>query len=289
MEGQQSPIVGMAGGTHENRANDLMKAAVARLIAHHSIRATLRQQIRMFGNTLVGSGEYRQLSHNRDLLFRTDLKIQLEDRSSVFQEICDGRFLWRYQNSPSIDDLGTFRQQLQQIDLDEVRRAVPTGKIAPRLGVGLGGLPRLMSQLQEHFVFDAILSGTMQDVPVWMVSGEWRPEALVALLPPSDHDRTIDESYSRLPEQIPHSVTLRLGKDDLFPYRIEFWRRTADRAQNGIAVSSNRQRIVVLELFEVEFDIPIHPSKFDRGSVDIPFVDGTAEYLEQNGLTIPEP
>ncbi len=269
---------------------DLLPAAIERLRSYRSLRATLRQQISLFGHTLVGSGEYYQMTQGRDLLLRMDLKIQLEDRASVFQQISDGRFLWRYSHRPSIDELGSFQREMSRVDLDVVKSAMPLRPSAPSIDLAFGGLPHLLAQLNQNFQFDSALSGTLHGVPVWMSSGGWQPDALARLAPEQAADEPPQERVLLgLAEQIPHSVTIHFGKDDLFPYRVEFWRITSDKPSNGIVVSANSRRTVVLELFEVQFNIPIDVSKFERSSFELPVVDATSAYLRDHGLTLGSP
>ncbi len=269
------------------QGGELLHASIERLRRYRSLRATLRQQISLFGHTLVGSGEYYQMTQGRDLLLRMDLKIQLEDRASVFQQISDGRFLWRFSHRPSIDELGSFQKQMSRIDLDVVKSAMPLRSSTPSIDLAFGGLPHLLAQLDQNFQLEQVLSGTLHGVPVWMSSGGWRPAALARIAPDQSADEPPNERVLiGLAEQIPHTVTVHFGKDDLFPYRVEFWRITSSRPSNAIVVSANSRRTVVLELFEVQFNIPIDVSKFERSSYDLPVVDATSAYLREHGLTL---
>ncbi len=277
-----------------------MAQAAARIREHRTIEALLRQQVHMFGQTIIGKGAYRQSRRGSNLLVRMDLQLQLDDRAATFQQISDGRFLWTFQDSPDIHRLGAFEQQLSRVDLDIVRRAQPVpGKrrnvINPSSGtLGQGGLSQFVGQLVQNFTFDVPQSGTLHDVPVWTVTGEWQESALRSILDryqdtkdTMEDDRasqTLAELLKSLPSQFPHTVNLVLGKDDLFPYRIGY--RQIVNAESGaqIVVTSTTRPMLTLELFQVMFDAPIDPSYFIREPGDLPVRDATSAYLEAHGL-----
>lgn len=250
----------------------------------------------MFGQTLVGDGAYRQTQRGAEMLLRMDLQLQLDDRAATFQQISDGRFLWKFQDSPDIKKLGAFKQELSRVDLDIVRRAQPIPgasslPVSPA-ALGQGGMPQFVRQLVRNFTFDVPQSGTLHDVPVWIVNGEWYEPSLRQVMnrycDPSKEDKSLPDSMSELlkslPSQFPHQVNLVIGKDDLFPYRVEYRRIVNQDSASGIVVTSNTKPMVTLELYRVQYDAPIDPSYFVRRAGDLPVLDATAAYLASHGL-----
>lgn len=284
--------------TGDSRGNQLMQEASEQLAAHRSIKAGIRQRVELFGHTLVGSGEYHQLRSDQSLLLRTDLKIQLQDRFAIFQQIVDGKFLWKYQDSPDIEELGKFRKQLSRVDLDAVRMAVPatveSAAMKSRFKPGLdhGGLPRLMKQITTHFDFGPPQPSTLYDTAVWTVVGNWNPKALESISRvESEDDRPkprfeYDRAIEKLPPYMPQTITIALGQADLFPHRIEYRRRTADaQSQNEIVITRRSKPILILELLEVQVGGAIDPNNFVRLAGNLPVVDATEKYLRENGLS----
>lgn len=276
--------------------DDLVRDAAERLASHKTVQAMLRQQVQMFGQTLVGNGAYRQSRRGTELLLRMDMQLQLDDRAATYQQIADGRFLWKFQDRPDIKKLGAFKQSLTRVDLDVVRRSMPTGDSAalpPRpTAIGHGGLPQFLSELLHHFTFDVPQSATLHDVPVWILNGSWYEPALRKTMEKyrADVREAVDlpadfkELVESLPAQFPHRVSMAIGKDDLFPYRIEYRRATQSDSSNEIVVTSSSRPIVTLELFQVQYDVPIDRNHFVRRAGDLPVRDVTAEFLSARGL-----
>ncbi len=257
--------------------NLLLQQAIARLKSYQSIRCSVRQRIELFGHTLVGTGEYQQLNQGTDLLLRSDLKIQLEDRAATYQQICDGRFLWRYHNSPDVDKLGAFRQELSRVDLDVVRRHRSLDYVPLDAAPGYGGLSQLLEQIHRHFEFQPPQPGMLHEVPVWMLPG-------TVQLATFDQFPGNQVTAQRSPEHFPHFVTLALGQEDLFPFRIEYRRKKSDGSSSEIVVTADSRAIVTLELFQVQLNLPLNPELFVKRAGDMPVRDATQSYLEQMGV-----
>ena len=82
---------------------------------------------------------------------------------------------------------------------------------------------------------------------------------------------------SKLPPQLPDRVFLLVGRDDLFPYHIDF-RRSRAEGQGG-RPKSESESLVTMELFEVQFGAPIDPTAFVCRPGDIEIQDWTDDYL----------
>jgi hypothetical protein len=90
-------------------------------------------------------------------------------------------------------------------------------------------------------------------------------------------DRRGRLNTEELPAQLPDRVFLLVGRDDLFPYHIDF-RRTETEGQGGKSKDAS-QSLVTMELFEVQIAAPIDPTSFVCRPGDIEIQDWTDEYL----------
>ncbi len=264
--------------------NRLMADAMAAVSTQTSIIAKIRQRTDLFGHELVGTGTYQQLGVGSDQRLRLELKVQVADRVTSLQQISDARFLWIR------NDLGG-DVQLSRIDLDKVRRALAKheGKTAPNPGAqwpALGGLPKLLRGLNENFDFGKPRRTQLSDIPVWTVEGTWRREKLAGLLPDQKDDILAGRParLDELPEHLPDSVSVVLGQDDLFPYRIQYHRHAA--AGGAVDPSSPSKVIVSLELYEVLLGEPIDPLRFVYKPGDQLVADRTDRFLQSIGVTI---
>ena len=82
---------------------------------------------------------------------------------------------------------------------------------------------------------------------------------------------------------MPDRVLLLVGQDDLFPYHIDFRRSVADDGSSlGASGGSTASRsLTTMELFEVQFNVPLDPMLFVYQSGSLEIDDRTDEYLSQ--------
>ena len=83
----------------------------------------------------------------------------------------------------------------------------------------LGGLPRLIENLQAAFVFDAPQSGRLDALAVYRLTGQWKPAALAELIPEYKDPLLAGESpdWKSSPANSPSKSCSRSGKTTCFP------------------------------------------------------------------------
>jgi hypothetical protein len=189
------------------------------------------------------------------------------------------------------EELGS-QTTLAQIDVQRVRRVLAQ-KAGPRVGVGSGtgiampleGLPKMLGNLNEAFQFTAIRQGHLDQLAVWQLEGTWKPAVLAEWAGKQKEKVLAGEpiNWKAMPEQLPQRMILTLGHDDLFPYRMEYFRdspSTGKQDERGTA-----SPIATLEFFEVRLGGPIPPERFVYKPGDRTPVNGTEAYLKQLGIT----
>ena len=255
----------------------LMQAAATRLAETPSVVARVRHRMDLFGHQLVGSGNYLQQGRGAEILFRLELKIQTSDRSTSLEQVCDGRFLWIRRDWSDQATLG-------RIDLQRVRTAhTGAGRIDLYDALALGGLPNVLRQLNLAFQFEPPLAGRLGDVEIWVVRGNWRAERLAQLLPArKDALLAGDSNLADLPPQIPRSVTVLLGKQNLFPYRIEYFHGSEEEEASAGRLAN--RPLLTVEFFEVGFGTSIDPLRFSYQPGDLKLSDETDQFLQRLGL-----
>ena len=163
-------------------ADRLLAEIIARVRSHDSISARIRQKIDVLGEQLAGTGVYLQQGIGKKQKIRLELKIQVAGQTTSIQQVCDGSELWLHNDfldkvtltridvrrvSDAMDEQGTRRSQFDQIQL------------------ALCGLPKLLESLNNSFQFRELQQDRLDDVPVIVLRGTWRPEALAATYPDS--------------------------------------------------------------------------------------------------------
>jgi len=262
----------------------LVRHVIANLEAQSSIAARLRHRIDLLGKPLVGTGIYLQQGRGVERLLRLELDVQMsKDPGKLFQ-VCDGKKLWL---SESIGG----ETKLASVDLARLVRARPKSMPldSPPLNISLGGLPKLLADLDGAFAWGLVADSRLEDLRVWSVEGRWKPARLAQMLP--DQKPQIDAGQSvdlqKLPKNVPDRVVLHIGVDDGFPYRIEYWKAAGSRedsSRDQEAARDNDKLLVLLEFYEVRLNARIDPAQFVFDAKGKQAVDRTGEYLERLGL-----
>jgi hypothetical protein len=202
------------------------------------------------------------------------------DKVSTLQQVCDGKTLWIYEYSNAGKNLG--RVDVQQAAV--AFQVSPAAAGAPTRILAVGGLPQLLRNLESAFQFKGVERRMLGDLPAWVLRGSWEKEQLARMLP--DQKEEIDggkqPECAGLAPQLPDQVVVWLGRDDLFPYRIEF-RRTvpAEFMQKRNGLIDNRESSMIFEFFEVQFDAVIDPREFTYDPGALPAEDRTAGFIER--------
>lgn len=214
----------------------------------------MRQTVELFGQYLVGYGSYRQLIIGEKKMFRLEVKLQVGQTTTSMLQVCDGETLWEKRDLGGTQQYGTLTvQHIRELATRQGRG----GDEDVRLWFALGGLDLLLRGLAENFEFEEPVPETLGSarLPVWTIRGNWKPA-------------TTGEAVSPIPlaTHLPHQVVVTLGRDEqlpLFPYRLEYRRRTDDAAESGETVY---QRIATVQLFEVQRYAGIDPRHFTQPS-----------------------
>lgn len=278
--------------TAADRAAEALRRAVSIQSEWRSVAARVRTEVHLLDQHLVGSGIYIQ-GPVRQGGWRLELRIQTESGACSLLQACDGKQFWTYRQ---LSD----RRALEWIDAARVANLLARhgpgsppspgqAGMVPSTSLGVGGLPCLLRTLGECFEFRAVNEGQLERMPVWILQGSWRPATLAVLLP--EQREAIEAGQpadlSRLAAHIPDRVTLFLGRDDLFPYRLEYHRdHPGEKEWEAAARRKPPAAVVTLEWFEVRFNVPLTEDQFFYDPGETKFEDVTGRYLEGLGLPL---
>ncbi len=266
----------------------LIRDAAIRVLNCRSISAQLRHRMDLYGRDLVGSGMYHQARLDRDLLFRTELQVPIAGGLMSLMQVCDGRYVWTRTTRPSGDGTTAATPLETCVDAGSVEKLLdpkhaadfPQGNGIQSNGIqsngmeamaplGLGGL---LFQLSNRFRFGEPTASEVAGVKVWLLHGIWdersavAPDAVSSAAAASQTPRDKPAAAAPMPPSMPHSVTLAVGADDLFPYIIEYRQKVKFESEkdgsSGIVLRSNERIIMAIEFFEVEFNAPYNPQVY---------------------------
>ncbi|MGH9818361.1 MAG: hypothetical protein ACRD6I_20040, partial [Candidatus Acidiferrales bacterium] len=309
---EHPPAEGRAQSHKTSSVGDrLLMQTAAQLERRGSVSARLRHQVFIGGNHLYGLGSYWQQGSGAELRVRLELQIAGQEASLL--QVSNSRFLWVDRQLPTGRSVS--RIDLRQLRADPVLSGTGASELVPgeatwsslqpQLLAHYGGLPSLLAALRENFSFlppQAMRLATHSppgsasaSIPVFAVVGHWKQEKLLALVGRS-HESSAEShepeslnaqlsTLNSLPNRLPQEVLLLVGQGDLFPYRIEYRRLETPLATSRDALPIPYQLspnpLVVLELADVAFDVPIAAGQFDYAPGDADWVDQTAALLER--------
>lgn len=245
-------------------AEKLLSDAIVQLDRHTSVRTKLRHRVNLFDHQLFGSGIYLQQQQR----FRMEMGVEIASGTKNFVQIGDGRFIWSYQQDKQ-------QPTLSYIDLWRVKDELLAEEMqhvdAPTRALALsGGLPRLLRALQTYFEITAIGEAKIGDVAIWRIHGRQRPPGAPDQVNLLDGIFPVQESETGTVLE----SAIDLGKEDLFPYRIDLSRRDTNSPQKPA------QSVAVLEFSEVVFDGPVDATRFIRPP-ELPETDATDAFLSK--------
>lgn len=255
----------------------IVSATLAGLSRAESISARVRQRVRIGDRVLVGSGRYVQLGTGIDQRFRYETSMQCDTESFEILDVCDGIFSWNYER------LGPHPPQLKRIDVRRVREKLQNLKVLDRLGTApyLGGIQRSLALLRQWFRFDEAESAMIDDIAIWSIEGRWHADSLAALLP--DQADAIKTSGgiepTQLPDGMPWSVRLSIGKRELMPFRVEWLAIPGRRPVAAVPL----EPIAVVELYDVQIGAPVDAAAFVYRPAIEGLIDVTDGYVERLG------
>lgn len=249
-----TPVVSAADQAAQ--AERIVAATLAAMGRADSISARLRHRVRVDDRVMVGSGRYVQSGQGEDQRYRYESSMKSDTETFDMLEVCDGLFAWSYRKNgpqpPSLErlDARRIRDRLCQLTSSTDCVASPY----------LGGVQRTLLLIRDWFRFTMVESTAIDQVPVWKIEGHWNGECL-ALLIPSHKEAALKPggiTAAELPDGMPWSVRLWIGKRDLFPFRIEWL------AIPGRRPVSEREpeTVAVLELYEVRLGEPVDAAAF---------------------------
>ncbi len=274
--GSQSGLTGSVyqraqdGAEEQGNAERIVAAALTGLGRANSISARVRQLARVGNVVLKGGGRYLQSGTGEEQRFRFESKLTAETEEFDVLEVNDGLYYWSYRK------LGAQPPRLTRIDTRRVRERLGSFGVPEQATAApyLGGVQRSLALVREWFRFDAVSSGMIDDVPIWTIDGQWDRDRLAALLP--DKAEAIKSpagiAAGDLPEGMPWSVRLSIGKRELFPFRIEW---LAIPGQRPVAATTP-EVVAVLELYEVRVGDPVDATAF----VYKPAIEGLMDVSE---------
>ena len=151
----------------------------------------------------------------------------------------------------------------------------------------MGGLTKLLRRLRTAVDFQPPLPAQLQGMPVWRLQGTWKRDFLAVILPDQKEAAKTGKPFdlSKLPMsvQIPDTIVLYVGQQDLFPYRVEFGRSRWVKCSDFPAAQAPGP-LLQLQFLEVSVNVPLDAAQFNYNPGNLTPTDLTEPYLLSHGL-----
>ena len=251
-----APAAAESAAEQAGRAERVVAAALAGLSRAPSVSARVRHLVRVDDMVLKGSGRYVQSGVGEDQRYRYEYRLGATDEEFEILDVCDGLFAWNFRR------IGENPPQVERIDVRRIRERLEALGIAHRQDQSayLGGVQRHLGLLRQYFRFTTITSSAIDDVPVWLIEGNWDRDTFAWIV--KDKAEAIKSeagvSPNELPDGMPYSVRLSISKRELFPCRIEWLAVPGKRPTPPAPV----QVIAMMEFYDVRIGDPVDVSAF---------------------------
>jgi outer membrane lipoprotein-sorting protein len=193
-------------------AERVIDDAIKMIAKIQSVVAKLVQSVDMLNQKFTIKGEYKRAPQAR---VRLQLTVAgLHDSDGTTLQVCDGETLWDYQQ---ILD----RQFYRKLSIKPVLERLNSPDLDPKIKtqaisqMGLAGPETLLVGLRKYIKFDQKEETELDGRKVWKLHGVWKSRQ--GLVGP---DSRPVNPLGILPPYIPMDVTLFLGKEDGWPYRL---------------------------------------------------------------------
>lgn len=263
--------------------DQLIETAIVKLGEQASISAQIRQRVDLFGQTLIASGQFLQGPAGKHLV-RLEMRITLGEQQGSIQQVCDGKLLWTYRQ------LGE-SSSLETLDVHRVAELISTYGAgqggAPGDGLSLlaiDGMSGYLRELARNFQFRSVATSQLHNRPVWRLDGTWRAERLAKILPRQAERIAKGKrpDLNKLPEHVPHNVTVYLDRADGVLRRVDFLRSPP----TGVPLVHRKPVVMAsIEWLDVQLGAAIDARQFVYDPGRRKPKDVTAAYLQRHGLT----
>ena len=297
-------------------AQTILEGSSEKLRKERNIHAKMTYTSLFFGEKFIGTGIYqekKQENMNFSLTssspspvvyetvnFRYEITYQMRDRDirQIFLMDGENRVTWQHQSTFWKENSEKARSQQRsltsprytKIDLGRVRDYyLHDPEANPHLAppwYGMRSLETTLYEIQNNFRFYSYSSTEISlgqaKIPAHRLEGEWKKEILQEILTSRRIKGSVLSSFldfaQKVPEEFPSTIVIYVGKKDLFPYQIEFYRPDS---------SGDKKLVFHMFFYEVDFNIKFPPREFifqHRGHEMEE--DRTDEFLLKNGKTI---
>lgn len=252
-----SPPTTSSTSTKRTPAEELLDKSLEKLAKLPWMETTFKHQVYGKGLLYDATGTHIVAPPEKMVCYET--RVKLGNATGLLRIQCDGETVWRIlQNG---DQKHVTKYSLKE--RDEARGKIERGRLGEELSAqllrdddsehGFLGIQPALLELKEKMTFPKMESATLDGRPVQVLEGEWTKSYLDKVVPPrkegaSGADRR--EAWTKRTgfPGFPRSCKVYLGRENLWPYRIEWY--------GPVMPEGKDERLVALDYSEPKLEKP---------------------------------
>ena len=236
------------------------------------VAASMREETLVHDRHVIGVGEYMEKIDNAKRYLRMEMNYSCNNVRQSVQYISDASkdVFWISKNVGAHKEL--FRIDAFKLN-DQTANPELVSSIdgIPITPVSFAGIPFILSQIEKYYTFTScsIIRDSQTSKPFYVIVGTWKPERF----PMSNLVSEDGIKWNSVPPEIPDTIKIYLGFNDLFPYKIYYYRNVNDQPT----------LISRLTFYDVSFDARLNTKQFgfSPSSDNNKPVDITNRYLKK--------
>lgn len=215
------------------------------------VAASMREETLVYDRHFIGAGEYMEKIENAKRYLRMEMNYSCDNNQYTIQYISDASkdMFWIFKSigsSKELNHVNSFNVNAQTAN-PELVASIDGVPITP---VSLAGIPFILFQIEKYFTFSScsMIQDSQTNQQYYVVVGKWKPEQFPVQSFVSDNVI----KWNDVPPEIPDTVKVYFGANDLFPYRVNYYRD----------VKGNQTLISKLTFYDVSFDVRLNTKQF---------------------------
>jgi hypothetical protein len=267
-----------------------LKRSREMLLKVDSITAKIVEKVDVLEKTFKAEGRYVQLGlREGDWKMRLELTVRIGNTSASLLEVCDGELLWTRSELDSArkkekgdgakteaakkELTNTTITRLNVVKVLNAAKKLPEKSYEKVLitSLGLGGLPSMLSGIEQAMRFTSVKDSTLRDLPVVVVEGTWKDDIAQKI---KGNPQPGQAGAGLMPATAPDSVRVYIDRANGFPHRVMYLKKIPGREV--------LKPMLTLDFLDVEINQAISGTEFDYAPPkDIPPIERTQLYLDQ--------
>ena len=216
-----------------------------------AVAASIREETLVHNRHIIGLGNYLEKIDNGKRYLRMEINYSCDNVRQSVQYISDASkdTFWISKNLES-------RNELKRVDAFKLNAQTANPELVasidgiPITPISLAGIPYILFQIEKYYKFTScsMIRDAQTNEHFYVITGTWKPERFP--IQDSVSDNVV--KWDSVSLEVPDTIKIYLGVNDLFPYKIYYYRNVKDTPT----------LISRLIFYDVSFDVRLNTKQF---------------------------